>query len=102
MSFTHDPAWPWSLSGVGVPALLLVAAVLIALTIWTYLGVRGATVRRVALVLALRLMSLVLAVLALLRPSFALQDTQHAPSILLVGLDDSESMAIQDMFGGQS
>jgi uncharacterized membrane protein len=102
MSFTNDPAWPWSLSGIGLPALLLVAAVLTALTIWTYLGVRGATVRRVALVLALRLAALVLAVLSVLRPSFAFHDAQHAPSFLLVEVDGSESMTIQDEFSGQS
>jgi uncharacterized membrane protein len=102
MNLTHDPAWPWSLSGIGLPALLLVAVVLTGLTIWTYLGVRGATVHRVSLVLALRLLALVLAVLAVLRPSFALHESQHAPSILLFGVDSSESMTIQDMYGGQS
>src|SRR5262245_8293913 len=102
MSFTNDPAWPWSLSGIGLPALVLVAALLTALTIWTYLGVRGATVRRVTLVLALRLAALVLAVLSLLRPSFAFHDARHAPSLLLVLVDRTESMTIQDEFGGQS
>src|SRR5262249_40223537 len=102
MSLTNDPAWPWSLSGIGLPALLLVAAVLTGLTIWTYLGVRGATVRRVSLVLALRLVALILALLAALRPSFAFRDAQRAPSFLLVGLDGWERMTIQDEFGGQS
>jgi uncharacterized membrane protein len=102
MSFTEDPAWPWSLSGIGLPALLIVAAALAGLTIWTYLGVRGATVRRVSLVLALRLLALVLAVLSVLRPSFALHDAQRTPSRLLVAVDGSESMTIQDEFGGQS
>jgi uncharacterized membrane protein len=102
MNVTHDPATPWSLPGVGLPALALVAAVLIGLTIWTYLGVRGATVRRVALVLALRLLALVLALLAVLRPSLAFHDTKHAPSLLLIDVDATESMTIQDEFGGQS
>src|SRR5215470_2715000 len=93
MNVTHDPASPWSLPGVGLPALALIAAVMIGLTIWTYFGVRGATVRRVAMVLAL---------LAVLRPSLAFHDTKHAPSLLLIAVDGTESMTIQDEFGGQS
>jgi uncharacterized membrane protein len=102
MNVTHDPASPWSLPGVGLPALALIAAVLIGLTIWTYFGVRGATVRRVAMVLALRLVALLLALLAVLRPSLAFHDTKHAPSLLLIAVDGTESMTIQDEFGGQS
>jgi uncharacterized membrane protein len=102
MNFTNDPAWPWSSPAVGLPALAVVAALLIGLTIWTYIGVRGATVRRVSIVLVLRLLALLLVLLAVLRPSFAFRDAKHTPSLLLIAVDGTESMTIQDMFGGQS
>jgi uncharacterized membrane protein len=95
MSLSDDPV-------LAVPILVLVALILIALTVWTYLGVRGATVRRVALVLGLRLLALVLAVLTMLRPSLALQDESRRSSILIIAVDDSESMTIQDEFASQS
>jgi uncharacterized membrane protein len=95
MSLTDDPA-------IALPILLLVALSLTVLTVWTYLGVRGATVRRVVIVLGLRLLALMLAVLTLLRPSFALQDAARVPSILIITVDDSASMTIQDEFAGQS
>jgi uncharacterized membrane protein len=102
MSLTRDPAWPWSISGIGLPALALVALLLAGLTIWTYLGVGGATFRRVSLVLGLRLLALILAVLTVLRPSLAFQDELDTPSFLLLAVDGSESMTIQDEYGGQS
>src|SRR5207244_2061666 len=54
-TWTRDPAYPWSLPGIGLPALAAVTLILVVLTVWTYLGVPGATVRRVLLVLGLRL-----------------------------------------------
>ena len=50
-TWTRDPAYPWSLPGIGLPALAAVTLMLVVLTVWTYLGVPGATVRRVLLVL---------------------------------------------------
>jgi uncharacterized membrane protein len=102
MSLLHDPAWPWSLPRIGMPALLLIAALLAALTVWTYLGVRNATVHRVGLVLALRLIALILAVLTVMRPSLAFHDDQRTPSLLLICGDYSESMTIQDTYAGKS
>lgn len=99
---TNDPAYPWSLPGVGLPALAAVTLVLIVLTVWTYLGVPGATVRRVLVVLGLRLAALIAACLALLGPSLALRDELRVPSVLLIAVDHSESMTIQDEIGGQS
>jgi uncharacterized membrane protein len=99
---TLDPAWPWSLPGMGVPALLMAGVVLAALTAWTYLGVRGASWRRVLAVLALRLLALVVACLVVLRPSFADREQAVIPSKLIILLDASGSMNISDEFNGQS
>jgi uncharacterized membrane protein len=100
--WTSDPAWPWSLPHVGLPALVIVGIVLAVFTVWTYLGVRSATFRRVAVVLALRLFALVLACLMLVRPSLALLREQHPPSTLLIVVDTSASMTNQDEAGAQS
>ena len=35
---TTRPAYPWSLYPIGLPALGVVAAVLVVVTVWTYLG----------------------------------------------------------------
>jgi uncharacterized membrane protein len=102
LTFNADPTWPWSAGGFGLAALAVLALVLTGLTVWTYLGVRGATVRRVLTVLALRLGALLLALLAVVRPAVATRDALKAPSVLVVAVDDSESMTIQDEFDGQS
>lgn len=97
LTLTKDlaaPFGPWS--------LLVVAALLVVLTAWTYLGVARANVRRVALILGLRLFALLLAVLMILRPSLAYRDSAFAPSILIFGLDNSESMTIRDEYDNQS
>src|SRR6185295_16791557 len=100
---TTDPAWPWSLPGVGLPALLGVAAFLAIVTVWTYLGVRGASFRRILLVLGLRLLALVIAFLLVLRPSLATEEEENViPSRLFFLLDYSESMKITDEFNGLS
>src|SRR5207244_12626669 len=65
---TTDPAWPWSLPGIGVTALVGIALGLAALTVLTYLGVAKATPGRVASVIMLRLWALSVELLLLLRP----------------------------------
>lgn len=95
VTFLTDAAWP-------LPALGVVALLLVGLTLWTYRGVQGAGFRRVLVVLALRLAALMLAVLALLRPSLAFQDELRLPSKVLIALDASQSMKIQDEFNNQS
>jgi uncharacterized membrane protein len=102
VSFTLDPAWPWSVPGIGVYALATLALILIALTIWTYAGVRGASPRRVGTLIGLRLIALLLACLAVLRPSFAYLDELRVPSTLLIAADHSESMSIQDQHSSLS
>src|SRR5262249_26193151 len=98
---TLDPAWPWSLPG-GLTALGVVAAVLAALTVWTYAGMRGARFGRVLAVVLLRLGALLVACVVVARPSFADRDQAVIPSKLLILLDDSASMNISDEFGSES
>lgn len=100
--FTWDPAWPWSLPGVGPRGLVLLGLALVALTVWTYRGVRGASYRRVLLLVGIRVAALIVACLAILRPSIAFQDELHVPSTLLIAADASESMTIQDQHNNQS
>jgi uncharacterized membrane protein len=96
---TTDPAWPWSLPGVGVTALVGVALGLAALTVLTYLGVAKATPRRVAIVLVLRLLALTVALIVVLRPSLARdEDDASLVSKLIVVIDVSESMNTPDEF----
>jgi hypothetical protein len=90
------PAYPWSLSPVGLPALAVVAAVLVVFTIWTYTGHPNATRRRILIVLALRLGALAVALLTALRPSLGVQERPRIPGVLLVGVDTSESMTVKD------
>lgn len=96
------PAYPWSEYPVGLPALALVAAALVGLTLWTYLRHPAATRKRVFVVLALRLAALAVALLTALRPSLGIQEDPKVPSVLLVGIDLSESMTIKDAFNDQT
>jgi uncharacterized membrane protein len=100
--FDHELAWPWSLKPLGPWVLVAVAVLLVVLTVWTYLGVRGATTRRVLLILGLRLLALVLACLMVARPSLAVRETTFLPAQLLIALDRSKSMTINDEFDGKS
>ncbi len=93
-TLTADPAWPWWL-------LALVALILVGLTVWTYLGVPRAG-RRIGVVIALRLGALLLACVALARPSLASREDLKVPSTLLILIDSSESMTVQDEFNSQS
>ncbi len=102
-AITVDLPWPWSIPGYGLPALAGVALALVALTLWTYLGVRGATFRRVLAVLVLRLQALIVAFLVVMRPSFAFQEDEASlPSKLFILSDVSESMKITDEFDNDS
>ncbi len=101
-TLSTDPTYPWSSGAVGLPLLVAVALLLTGLTVWTYLGSRGSSFRRMAAVLALRLGALLLAFLALLRPALAFRGELKHPSVLVLALDDSESMTIRDELGGAS
>ena len=100
--FSTRPAYPWSVYPVGLPALGAVALLLVLLTVWTYLGHPQATRRRVLLVLALRLAALAVALITTVRPSVGIQDDPKVPSVLVVGVDLSESMTVKDEVGGQA
>src|SRR5262249_58596623 len=100
-SLTLDPAWPWSLPG-GLPALAAVAALLVVLTVWTYVGASNSTWRRLLIVLGLRLTALLVACVLVLRPAVAQQDDAAVPSKLVLLVDFSESMNIKDEAGQQS
>src|SRR5262245_7391583 len=99
--FNWRPAYPWSAGPIGLPAFALVALVLVAFTIWTYSGHPNATRRRILIVLALRLAALVVALLTALRPSVGVREDPKLPSILILGVDVSESMKVPDELGGQ-
>jgi uncharacterized membrane protein len=99
VSLTRDPIWPWSLSSVGLPALAAVALLLVGLTVWTYWGLAGTTPTRLLMLIILRLTALALACILLLRPSLASQEDLRIPSTLIILLDKSASMAIQDEVG---
>jgi hypothetical protein len=100
MSLDLEPAWPWSLPTLGLPALIIAALLLAALTVWTYLGVKKATWRRVALVLLLRLSALLVAFSMMMRPSFAVTQLEGVElTKLLVIFDASESMNAAEIEG---
>lgn len=101
-SISADPAWPWSLPGVGWPALAVVGVALVGLTVWTYWGARGSSPGRVGVVLALRLMALALALLMGLRLGLVVRDQSPAPYTVILLADGSASMSIRDEYDSQS
>jgi hypothetical protein len=100
--FNFRPAYPWSESPIGLPALAIVAILLVALTIWTYTGHPNASRRRIAIVLALRLLALLVALLTAIRPSVGVQEDPKFPSVLIIGVDLSESMTMKDEVNNQA
>ncbi len=102
ISLTMDPAWPWSVPGTGLAALLIAATVLTGITVWTYHGVQNTSRSRMLILVGLRIGALVLAFLAILRPSLAIQSPFKNPSTLLITIDRSQSMTIRDQHDGLS
>lgn len=100
--FSTRPAYPWSVYPVGLPALAVVAAVLVLFTLWTYLGHPQATRKRVLAVLGLRLAALAVALITAVRPSVGFQEEPKIPSVLLIGVDLSESMTLKDEVNNQA
>jgi uncharacterized membrane protein len=100
---TVDPTWPWDIPYLGLPALAIVALVLVGLTIWTYAGIAKVTRGRLLTVLLLRLGALIVACLLVLRPALAQRDEDSImPTKLLILVDSSESMNFADEFNGLS
>jgi hypothetical protein len=102
LSFRLDPLPPWSSGVLGLPALAAVAVTLIALTLWTYRGHPQINRRRLAVVLALRLFALAAALATALRPAVGVQEEPKVPSVLLIGVDVSQSMTVPDELNGQT
>lgn len=100
--YSVRPAFPWSVYPVGLPALAVVGALIVVITLWTYLGHPQATRRRVMIVLALRLAALVVALLTALRPSVGFQEEPKVPSTLIIDIDLSESMTVKDEVNNQA
>jgi hypothetical protein len=100
--FSSRPAFPWSVHPIGLPALAVVSAVVVLLTIWTYLGHPQASKRRVTIVMVLRILALLVTLLTAVRPSVGFQDEPRIPSVLLLGVDLSESMTVKDEVNGQA
>jgi hypothetical protein len=100
--FSARPGFPWSIYPLGLPGLAGVAALLVLFTVWTYLGHPQATRRRVLVVLLLRLAALLVALLTAVRPSVGVNENPKQPSVLLIGVDVSESMTVKDAIGGQA
>jgi len=95
-----NPAWR-PLTNADVPGYIIMAAaaaVLIGLTLWTYLGSDQTTPRRLTILVALRLLALVIAMLTALRPALSVTDQPKIRSTLIIVLDSSESMSITDEY----
>lgn len=97
--FSTRPAYPWSVYPLGLPALGAVAVLLVLFTLWTYFGHPQATRRRVFVILTLRLLALLVALVTATRPSVGVNENPKQPSVLLVYIDVSESMTVQDELG---
>src|SRR5439155_13667240 len=75
---------------------------LAGVTVWSYLGTPGASPRRIAAVLALRLAAYFLILLGVARPSVTFTEKDKKRGLLLVVVDASQSMTILDEFDNQS
>jgi hypothetical protein len=88
-----------------LPAWLVLLMVLLlglaGLCVSTYLGAPGVPRRRVSAVVALRLAALLLTSVAIVRPSLAFVDRTQARRQLIVLLDGSKSMTIEDETGSE-
>jgi uncharacterized membrane protein len=91
--------WP-AVGGMFALALLLLAPALLAgVSVGTYIGAPDVSRRRLATVVSLRLLAFLLALIAIARPALAWIDREQARSQLLIALDRSRSMTIQDATG---
>jgi hypothetical protein len=94
---TTERDWPWRDGDwLGWQGLVIVGALLILLTLWTYLGHRKVGWRRLLVILGLRLGALAVTALLILRPTFASEEEIITSGKLLVVLDYSSSMQILD------
>ncbi len=103
MEFLVDPYWPWKQPGSLAFAFAIAGLFLIILvTLLSYIGVPGASTKRIIILVLLRLAAFMLALVPLLRPSVGLMRHQEDDSHLWVLVDTSESMAVGDETGGKT
>ena len=95
-----NPAWrPFTNTDApGYVILAACAAVLVGLTLWTYLGAVQTTPRRLAILVTLRLVALFIAILTTLRPAISEIEQPRLPSTLILVVDVSESMSLNDEY----
>ncbi len=95
-----NPVWR-PLTNVDMPGyvvLAVCAAVLIGLTLWTYLGSVQTTPRRLFILVFLRLLALLIALLSALRPTITVTEHPRQKSTLVILLDLSASMQVTDEY----
>jgi hypothetical protein len=99
---TLRPTYPWSIPFYGLLAWAVLAFFLVAITLWTYAGHPQLSRRRLAVLITLRLFALTVALVTAVRPAVGVQEEPRYPSVLLVGIDLSESMTVRDEVNNQS
>ena len=87
---------------LGYVFLAVCAAVLVGLTLWTYLGAAQTTPRRLFVLIFLRLLALVIAMITAIRPALSVTEQPRIPSTIIIVLDTSESMTLTDEFSRNS
>lgn len=96
MHLSLKPIVPW-------PIVVVMAAVVVALTLWAYSQkMRGTSGRWRWVALGLRLAAVLLCVMAAVRPSILIDEKKKQDSVILFLLDGSGSMKFTDEAGGQS
>jgi uncharacterized membrane protein len=95
-----NPAWRpiTDQDSLGFLILGIAGAILIGLTVFTYLGNPACTGKRLIVLLLLRLTALAIAILTTIRPSLAVTEIPKVPSTLIIAIDRSESMSVKDEF----
>ena len=99
---TLRPTYPWSIPFYGLLAWAVLAILLVGITFWTYGGHPQLSRRRLAGLIGLRLLALTVALITAVRPAVGVQEEPRYPSVLVVGIDLSESMTVQDEVNNQS
>jgi uncharacterized membrane protein len=96
ISVSFNPIWPW-------PVLFLAAVAVMVLTLWAYSRrLKGTDGRWRYVAVTLRLLALLLCLLAALRPSIFLNEKKKKDASIVVLIDTSGSMLINDEVRGQS
>ena len=84
------------------PLLVLAAVFVIYFTLATYRGSPRARGSRLLLLIGLRLLILLLTLLTVARPAVGFRADNRVPTLLLIGIDTSESMTIRDESNSRS